>query len=137
MPAITAITVQDGATTPVSHAFVPVDVKDGVGELAERRPSGSLVGENKLSATSRRVPASKRDKAEIRYAVPKVVTETVNGVAVDKVIDTSYIRIIADWAPSHTPDERTAIKGLARNALASTGQDFLDKVFRGLERVFG
>lgn len=137
MPAIAAISINDGATTPASHVFAPIDVKDGVGELAERRPSGSLIGENKLGLSARRVSASRRDKSEIRFAIPKVVTETVNGVGVDKVIGTSYIRILADWDPNHTPDERTAHKGLVRNAMAATGQDLLDRVFRGVERVYG
>lgn len=137
MPSIAAITINDGATTPVSHVFAPIDVRDGVGELAERRASGSMIGENKLGLSTRRVSASKRDKSELRFAVPKVVTETINGVAVDKVVGTSYIRILADWDPNHTPDERTAHKGLIRNALAASGQDLLDKVFRGVERVYG
>lgn len=137
MPAIAAITINDGAATPASHVFAPIDVKSGVGELAERRPSGSLVGENKLGLSTRRVSASRRDKSEIRLAIPKVVTETVNGVSVDKVVGTSYIRILADWDSNHTLDERTALKGLVRNAMAATGQDLLDKVFRGVERVYG
>lgn len=137
MPSIAAITINDGATTPVSHIFAPIDVRDGVGELAERRASGSLIGENKLGLSTRRVSASKRDKSEVRIAVPKVVTETINGVAVDKVVGTSYIRIHADWDQHHTPEERTALKGLVRNAMAATGQDLLDKVFRGVERVYG
>lgn len=137
MPAINAITINDGASTPVAHVYTPVDVTNGVGELAERRPSGSMIGEAKLGISSRRVSASKRDKSEIRFAIPKVVTETVNGVNVDKVIGTSYIRILADWDPNHTPDERTAQKGLVRNAVAASGQTLLDAVFRGLERVYG
>jgi len=137
MPAIAAITIKDGATTPVSHIFVPIDVNGGVGELAERRATGSMIGENKLGLSSRRVSASKRDKSEIRFAIPKVVTETVNGVNVDKVIGTSYIRILADWDPNHTPDERTSQKGLVHNAMSASGQDLLDKVFRGVERVYG
>lgn len=137
MPSIAAITINDGATTPVSHTFAPIDVRDGVGELAERRASGSMIGENKLGLSTRRVSASKRDKSEVRLAIPKVVTETINGVAVDKVVGTSYVRILADWDPNHTPDERTSLKGLVRNAMAATGQDLVDKVFRGVERVYG
>lgn len=137
MPSMAQLTILDGASTPVSHVYVPVGVNDGVGEFGERRASGSLIGETKVGASTRRVSSSKRDKSEIRFAIPKVVTETINGVSVDKVIGTSYIRVLADWDPNHTADERTAVKGTVRNALAATGQAFIDTVFRGLERVFG
>jgi hypothetical protein len=116
---------------------VPVGLEKGVGSLVERLASGSFVGEPKLSISNRKT-LGRRDKAELRLEIPIVVSETINGVDVTKVLDTSYARISYDWSPHHTAVQRDAIMGMVSDSQGTVAQQpFINKVMVCLERLFG
>jgi hypothetical protein len=118
MPQLTSITVNDGLDTPVSHTFergnFPVQGAVTVGTLYES--DGTIIGDNKLS-----LKTVDRSKARLRpvlsLSVPVTVTETINGVSVESVVDTNHIRIEGNFGSSSTTDNRKVIRGLAANLL--------------------
>jgi len=137
MPTLANITIIDRASTPVSHVFKPVDLKSGIGYLAEDRADGSAVGQNLLQASSQ-VQPSKRIKSQAKITIPKVVVETVNGVSVNKIVDTSYITVTCDYGSQFTAAERDAILGMVpKLADTAANQPILQKVMVGAERFYG
>lgn len=137
MPGLTTVTINDRASTPVAHTFVPENLSNGEGFLVERRSNGSYVGEPKLSAGNHVTP-SRRAKAKMRLVIPKVVSETINGVTVEKVVDTSYITLTLDWGSQFTDSERDVILGMVENATKNrTSQPFLNRVLCVVDRVYG
>lgn len=134
---IASISVIDRAATPVTHNFVFRDADSGKVTLAEPRATGSYVGENQLQLSNRTTP-SRRNKGEIKLSFPKVVTEVINGVSVDKVLGTSFITITTDWHESFTETERNVNLGLAEKLVgpkASQPQAYAALI--GVERLTG
>jgi len=137
MPTLANITIVDRASTPVSHVFKPRDLVDGQGFLFEDRADGSRIGENQLSAFSKKQPSG-RLKSQAKIAIHKVVVETVNGVAVNKVVDTSYLTITGDYGSQFTPAECDALLGMGMKVCdTAANQPLLNKVMTGQERVYG
>lgn len=74
MPQLTAITVDDGATTPVPHVFSPVTTNGWLAELQER--TGIPKGQASLSISVR--PSSSNTpmyKVRMQIRVPSLVTD--------------------------------------------------------------
>lgn len=137
MPQVVPVSVVDRAATPKTHTFVPVDVDGGVAQLVERLATGSYIGEPKLVAGNRVTP-TRRSKSDIKMVIPKVVDETINGVIVSKVIDTSYLTITCDWGQHFTETERQALLGLVTSASGTAAQQpFLNKVLVVSDRIYG
>lgn len=135
MPGIIPVDLKDRAATPVDHRFVPVDTNDGEGTLVERLSSGSFIGEPRLSASCR--VTQRRTKSVLKVTMPKVVSETINGVAVPRVVGASYVEVKFDWAQEHTEAERNNLQGMIADALgAKADQPFLNPVLLGLEHVY-
>lgn len=134
MPQLTSITVNDGLDTPVSHTFergnFPVQGAVTVGTLYET--DGTILGDIKVSLKT--VDRSReRLRPVMTVAVPVVVTETINGVSVDRVVDTDHIRIEGNFGSSSTTDRRKVICGLAANLLGDTT---VKDVFEDLEGLW-
>lgn len=137
MPTLANITILDRASTPVSHVFKPRDLVDGQGFLFEDRADGSRIGENQLSAFSKK-QTSGRLKAQTKISIHKTVTETVNGVAVIKVVGTSYLTVIGDYDPNFTPAECDAVLGMGMKVCdTAANQPTLNKIMTGQERLYG
>lgn len=137
MPTLANITIVDRAATPVSHVFKPRDLVEGQGFLFEDRADGSRIGENQLSAFSKR-QSSGRTKAQTKITVNKVVVETVNGVSVNKVVDTAYLTITGDYGAQFTPAECDALLGMGMKVCdTAANQPILNKVMTGQERLYG
>lgn len=137
MPTLANITIVDRATVPVSHVFKPVDLQKGIGYLEEDRADGSAVGKNLLQMSSTIQP-SKRMKCVAKVSVPKVVVETINGVSVNKIVDVSFLTVIAEYGSQTTPADRDAILGMGGSiCLPDSHQPILNKVMTGNERVYG
>lgn len=76
------ITVNDGASTPVAHAFSPTRI---VGDVAsyQNKVADAVVGRESLAVRLSSSKAVRTTKIDLR--VPRLVEETINGVATYRV----------------------------------------------------
>lgn len=114
MPAIAALTINDGQTTPVARTFSPVSTNGAKGEFADR--SASIpAGFATISHEVRRpANASSAQRIVIGMNVPKV--ETVNGVAT--VTRFSSAKVELNLSNLSTEQERKDLLAFVRNYLA-------------------
>lgn len=93
MPKQNTITINDGKSTPVAHAFQALGASDGVAKWAEPSADGSLTKRNQMQFTQK-LPGKGRSTVleEIEMVLPYVVTEVVNGVS--REIVHSNVRVI-------------------------------------------
>jgi len=113
MPAIAALTVNDGLATPVAHTFSPVTTDGSMAKWADRSPSipsgfrtisHEVVGPN----GSRTV-----HKITLGFTNPTVVT--VAGV--DTVVRYSSAQVILNVHPDSTLQERKDLLAYVANSL--------------------
>lgn len=93
MAQLGVITINDGEATPKAHAFTP-NVEQGVlTRFVELSALGSLNARNTMDITVKPIGTNGRTTQEVVAAIhlPEVVTETVNGVARDKVVGVNHI----------------------------------------------
>lgn len=137
MPTLANITILDRASTPVSHVFKPRDLVDGQGFLSEDRADGSHIGENQLSVFAKK-QTSGRLKSQAKIKISKVVVETINGVAINKEVDASYLTITGDYGPTFTTAEIDALLGMGMKVCdTAANQPIMNKIMTGQERVYG
>lgn len=116
MPAISPITINDGADTPVAHTFNPDRIdSDGVARFREQ--TGVYVGDNTLS-TSLKTNATKI-KSRALLALPITATEVVNGVSSPKVIRTSFADVNFTFDKASTTQERDDAITLLMNLMGT------------------
>lgn len=132
MPALQNLAIADRETTPVTHTFVPRDVKDGTGLVV--RNTGVPVGEEKLTVSMRKVGSKFRGK--LTLSVPIVQNETVNGVTMPKVVRTGYATVEFTFDETSSTQERTNLQGMVADALGVT-KTLVFKTFVDLEGVYG
>lgn len=124
MPALQSVVLTDRTpVTPVNLTLSPVgDVRkvggSTIGKVAVGDASGNLLSEKALTIGSRRTAG--RFRATMRIAIPVVVTETLNGVAVPRVVRTNYLNLEGSFALDSTEQERTDIVGMLASALGTT-----------------
>lgn len=115
MPQLTSVVLKDRATpTPVDHTFVKRDVRDGVGTVIET--TGVPVGNSRLSVSARQ-SLSGFYKPVLKLVIPVVVTETINGVAMPKVIYTNSFEGTFTFSAFSTLEQRNNLVGMVRDAL--------------------
>lgn len=132
MPALQNLAVNDRETTPVTHTFVPRDVKDGTGLVV--RNTGVPVGEEKLTVSMRKVGSKFRGK--LTLSVPIVQNETINGVSMPKVVRTGYATVEFTFDETSSTQERTNLQGMVADALGVT-KTLVFKTIVDLEGVYG
>lgn len=132
MPSIQNISLLDREATPVAHAFVPRDVKNGVGYVV--RSTGVPISEERLTVSMRKVGTKFRGK--LTLAVPVVVNETINGVVTPKAVRTAYANIDITFDEMSTTQERTNLIGMLADSLG-VSKVLVHNCFVGLEGVYG
>lgn len=120
MPAFTSIVANDRAATPVAHTFAP-RARTPIPTLGEAAliPSGErrvTIGERK-SGTG----AGQKIRTTIRFANPKIVTETINGVSVPKVSNTQYVEATFTFTGDSLLQERKDTVTMFLNLFAAGG----------------
>lgn len=113
MPAIAALTINDGAATPVAHTFNPVTTDGATAKWADRSPSipagfrtvTHVMEEPKGQRTAHRVTMG--------FFVPTVAT--VNSV--DTVVRFSSAQVILNIAPDSSLQERKDLLAYVANSL--------------------
>lgn len=111
------IVVKDRATpTPVDHTFVPRDVDKGIATFAEL--ATVPVGDKILTIRWRK-GENGRDYYRLVLTVPVMVTETINGVAVPKVVRVSLSDTTLRFDATATDQERADHIGMHANMFAA------------------
>lgn len=119
MPNLSPLTINDGKDTPESWVFNPdnIDPKTGVATLV-KSTGLTPIGDANLSM-SRRLTQNKY-RLRVRLSVPKVVTETINGVNVEKVIHASFADVNFTFPDTTSEAERKDVVALMGNLLTSS-----------------
>lgn len=102
MPAIAALTINDGATTPVAHVFSPVSTNGAKAEWADRTasmPTAYLTISDEV-----RKPATATAAYRKITGFNNPVVADVNGV--DTVVRNSSAQLTLNFAPTSTIQER-------------------------------
>lgn len=133
MPQLTSVVLKDRATpTPVDHTFVKRDVRDGVGTVIET--NGVPFGNSRLSVSARQTPSGIY-KPVLKLVVPVMVTETINGVAMPKVIFTNAFEGVFTFNAYSTLEQRNNLVGMVRDALDPSKTLINDTIVK-LEAVY-
>lgn len=115
MPQLQPLVLTDRAATPVNHTFTPRNISGGVGEVVET--TGVPVGESSVTVSLRKTGTG-RYKGTLKFKVPVVQNEIVNGVTQPVVVRTAYASLDVDFAAGSTRDERNNLVGMIASALA-------------------
>lgn len=116
MPAITALTINDGATTPVAHTFSPVSTNGSKAEFADRS-SATMAGFRVISDELRK-PASPTGawRRIIGYMFP--VEAVVDGKTV--VVDYDSAQVIFNFSQTSTDQRRKDAHAYVNNHIGLT-----------------
>lgn len=117
MPAIQPVVVTDRKATPVNYTLNPVSKEGDVVVVAAADASGSPITEIRLSASTRRTPT--RVRSTLKFRVPIVSTQTVNGVTTPIVLREGFADVTFNFAKDHTKAERNDVVGIVHSALMS------------------
>lgn len=102
------ITVNDGASTPVAHAFDPVRV-EGTKALYQNKSASAIIGRESLALDLKRDGKVVRTVG-IDLKLPKLVSTTVNGVtsyAVDSFAQAKGTFLVPkSWTPAEAKNLR-------------------------------
>jgi hypothetical protein len=133
MAARSTITVNDRATTPLAHAFVPQgEIADGVALFVET--ASVKIGEREFTISTRKVGTNY--KVRLKLKSPVVATETINGVGIPKVVRVGYAEALITVSENSSLQERKDLVGMFANAMAPS-QTMLDASLTGLEGIWG
>lgn len=132
MPALTALTITDRASTPVDHTYTP---NGGEGPKFQSFVStnGVVVGDKRLTVTVKQNADTR--KATLVFADPVVATETINGVDRPTVVRTAYAKVEFQFHKESNLQERKDIVGKVHDVLAED-QTFVMKVLQDLEGMY-
>jgi len=114
-----AIAVPDGESTPVTHTFSPIRINPKTGKAEyDNRAQTYANGREALSIGM--VSGSKVRTIDVVVKIPKVVTETINGVAVPKVVSYATHKITSivplDWSDQERKNARVVGNGIGNHA---------------------
>lgn len=115
MPALQSVVLTDRAATPVNHTLVPSGRPTSTGVATVAKSDGTLIGEKKLSISTRRVNG--KSKVRLVLSLPTVATETINGVSVPKVVRTAIVDATFTFDGTATLQERKDLVGMFQSAL--------------------
>jgi len=132
MPTFATITINDGESTPVAHAFAP-DSKDQNGVALFIESDGVPANDNMLSLSLRKTTDKRR--CRLVMEIPEVQTETINGISRSVVVREAIADLTVTFSKESTTQERTNLIRLMSNALA--GDTTVDGVLVSLEGIHG
>lgn len=132
MPVLQSTALTDRESTPVTHTFVPRDLKDGKGTVVNS--TGVPIGDERLSVSMKE--ATTRYQGEVKLVLPVVQIETVNGIDRPTVVRTNYVTLTVSFDKSSTQQERNNAIGLMASALG-TGKVLINDALVKLESVYG
>lgn len=126
-----SIVVNDRATVPVAHTFVPRRVENGLASFVEA--AAVPIGEKTFTVRWRK--SGSRFYQRVTLSVPALVLETVNGVSVPTVPRVTFLDLTCRFDDTSTEQERKDAIGMLYNALAAS-QTVIDGTLVKLEGVW-
>jgi hypothetical protein len=114
---IATIAVDDASAT--SHNFVPHSRENGITRF-EEKSSSSALGFMPLGVSLRENGNGDVDRFTLKFEMPVVQTETINGVDYPKVVRTLMAKVEYTLPTGSTLAERQDLNAFVRNLLAST-----------------
>lgn len=114
MPQLQTLSLTDRQSTPVVHAFIPESINQNVGSVVENKDVP--IGNPRFTVSLRQTARSY--KANLKFSVPVVVTQTVNGVATPVVARTSYVNCEFEFDKTSSEQERKDVVGMFQSSLA-------------------
>lgn len=115
MPQLQNLVLTDRAATPVAHTMAPRSKEGGVAVVAES--TGVPIGDPKYTIASTRT-AGGRYKVTIKFVVPVVQTQTINGVSTPVVVRTAYVDTTFSFDASSSEAERNNVVGMFADSFA-------------------
>lgn len=131
MPQLTALVLKDREATPVNHTFVPENISEGVGALAES--TGVPIGDARMTISVRKT--TDRRKPEFRLTIPVVQNETLNGVTRPVIVRTAYADVKFNFDAASSEQERKNLVGMVEEALKATNT-MMNDVLVKLQNVY-
>jgi len=114
MPQLQTLSLTDRQSTPVVHAFIPESINQNVGSVVENKDVP--IGNPRFTVSLRQTARSY--KANLKFSVPVVVTQTVNGVNTPVVARTSYVNCEFEFDKTSSEQERKDVVGMFQSSLA-------------------
>lgn len=114
MPQLQSLTLTDRQSTPVAHTFTPESISQNVGSVVENKDVP--IGNPRYSLSLRQT--AKAYKATLKFAVPVVVTQTINGINTPVVARTSYVNCEFEFDKTSSEQERKDVVGMFQSSLA-------------------
>ncbi len=117
MAANTTIIVADSQPTPVNHTFTPIKID---GEIAywTNFAQSSAIGREQLSLKLTNTGAVR--KVVVNLKMPRLITETINGVSVPSVPDFGMVKaelfVPETWTPEAAEDIIEMFANLFKNS---------------------
>lgn len=118
MPQLNNLVLTDRAATPVAHTFVPRDIVNGIGTVAES--SGIPLGENRVAIGLNRRNQTGRFKPTVNYTFPVVQTQTINGVSTPVIVRVAYATVTFNFDATSSEAERNNVVGMVQSSLDSS-----------------
>lgn len=113
MPAIAALTVNDGLATPVAHTFSPVTTDGSSAKWADRSPS--IPAGYRTISQEVAGPSGSRTVHRITWGFMNPTVATVDGS--DKVVRYSSAQVVLNIHPDSTLQERKDLLAYVANSL--------------------
>jgi hypothetical protein len=132
MSARTNLVVNDRASTPVAHTFSP-DGNDANGVHVYSEKTGTPAANPRFTASLRRTGGKYRPT--LRFQLPAVQTQTINGVSNPVVVRTAYVELSCVFDEGSTEQERKDAVGLMANTLAAS-QTQINDLLTGLADIY-
>ena len=115
MPALAAIIINDGASSPVAHTFSPVTTNGTRAEYADRSsttPAGNLKFQHEVLP-----PSGQRTANKVTIGAYMPVEALVDGTTL--VVRSCSAQVVFNFGPQSTKQERDDCRTLVANWLAN------------------
>lgn len=115
MPAIAALSINDGQTTPVAHSFAPVTTDGETAKWADRSPT-IPAGYKTLSID---VSPPNGSRTVYRHTLGLMDPTVVTVNSVDQVVRYNSAQLVLNFHPESTLQERKNLLAYVTNSLAN------------------
>lgn len=132
MSARTNLVVNDRAATPVAHTYSPDgDDQNGVHLFSEK--TSVPAGNPRFTASLKK--GNGKYRPSLRFQIPIVQTQVINGVSNPVVVRTAYVELNATFDELSTTQERADAIGLMANAM-NASQTQINELLVNLSDIY-
>lgn len=115
MPAIAALSINDGQTTPVAHSFAPVTTDGSLAKWADRSPT--IPSGFRTISYEVTPPSGSRTTNKLQWGFTNPTVATVNSV--DQVVRYSSAQVTLNIHPDATLQERKDLLAYVINTMSN------------------